>query len=121
MTGSVDAKDFAGRIAPFYWVTHASSFSTCLDAGLGYKAEIFEARADEGFEGGGYDWASIATVFLHESLPHLADVVRFDPEAGLFSAYSSDEEALRTFITGFKDACEEEGRLADLFSRAELD
>ncbi len=107
-------------IKPFFWVEHSNSFSVCLDAGS-YKQEIFDTRADEGFEGNGYDWASLADVFIQEKRPDLIDIIHFDPEAGMFCAYSSDSEKLKEFILNFKNACEDETLLKDLFSRAELD
>ena len=107
-------------IAPFFWVEHENSVSVCLDVAE-YKSEIFQARADEGFEGNGYNWGSLAKVFLEEQKPELVGIIKFDPEAGMFCAYSSDVEALKTFIIAFKEACENETLIRDLFSRAELD
>jgi len=111
--------NFEKEIAPFAWCDHGESFSVILEVGM-YKNEIFESRADEGFEGGGYDWASLARVFLEEKVPHLTSI-GFDPEGSMFCAYSSNEEELKAFIQGFKNACEEPELILDLFSRAELD
>nr|WP_246553806.1 immunity 51 family protein [Paenibacillus tritici] len=86
-----------------------------------YKTEIFAAREEEGFEGNGYDWGSLAAVFLEEKMPELAGIVRFDPEADMFCAYSSDGDALVAFATAFKRACEDDALIRDLFLRAELD
>lgn len=113
-------EDLKTKIAPFFLVEHETSSSICLDVGE-YKAELFDLRADEGFEGNGYDWESLATVFLEEKEPHLIDIVDFDSEASVFCAYSSDKEALIEFILKFKDACENKELIEDLFSRAELD
>ncbi|MFE6799224.1 immunity 51 family protein [Paenibacillus chitinolyticus] len=116
----MDTNHFEETIKPFFWVAHESSFSVCLNAGS-YKPEIFETREDEGFEGNGYDWGSLAQVFLDERKPHLAEDVRFDPEAGMFCAYSSNPESLKEFSVDFKKACEDDAVIKDLFSRAELD
>lgn len=113
-------KELETQIQPFFWVDHDKTASVCLSAG-GYKDAIFEARAEEGFLGNGYDWGSLAKVFLDEKMPHLAEVIRFDPEAGMYCVYSSDKAALREFALGFKAACEDEALIMDLFSRAELD
>lgn len=94
--------------------------SVILNAGS-YKAEVFAVREEEGFEGNGYDWASLAAVFLEERMPELDGIVQFDPEAGMFCAYSSDGEAMVAFATAFKRACEDDELIRDLFSRAELD
>jgi len=108
------------KILPFFWVNHDDSYSVCLNAGE-YKEELFLSRADEGFEGGGYDWGSLALVFLTEKMPELESIVNFDPEASMFTAYSSDKKALENFILTFKEACEDNDLILDLFSRAELD
>ncbi|MFJ8088903.1 immunity 51 family protein [Lysinibacillus sp. NPDC095746] len=109
------------KIAPFFWVDHdRDSASLCLDVGE-YKKEIFDTRSDEGFEGGGYDWESLAIVFLEEKMPELKGIVKFDSEASLFCAYSFDKEALEKFAISFKNTCEDESSITDLFSRAELD
>ena len=108
------------KLAPFFWVEHENSFSFCLYVG-GFKDEIFEARADEGFEGGGYDWGSLAQVFLDEKMPDLKMHVHFDPEASLFCAYSDNAEALQKFAFGFRAMCDDDNMMSDLFSRAELD
>ncbi len=110
------------QIAPFKWVSSESNpgASVILVAGM-YKQDLFDQRADEGFEGGGYDWASLAAVYLAERMPELESIVRFDPEADMFCAYSNDSEALRKFIIGFHEACEQPEVITDLFSRAELD
>lgn len=110
----------AESLLPFKWVVHASSVSLILSVGS-YKNEVFAERADEGFEGNGYDWGSLAAVFIEEIMPELAAQIQFDPEAGMFCAYSTDGEALERFALGFKAACEDDTLIRDLFSRAELD
>ncbi|GFZ92416.1 hypothetical protein GCM10008018_43470 [Paenibacillus marchantiophytorum] len=69
----------------------------------------------------GYGWGSLAAVFREEKLPHLVDIVRFDPEADMFTAYSDNSEAIVSFAIAFKEACEDDALIKDLFSRAELD
>jgi hypothetical protein len=112
--------DFEEKIKPFFWVQHDNSASVCLNVGDS-KNEIFQTREDEGFEGNGYDWTSLAKVFLEEQQANLIEVIKFDPEAGMFCAYSSNTEALKVFIVSFKKACENDILVQDLFSRAELD
>jgi hypothetical protein len=111
--------NFEEKIKPFFWVEHESSVSVCLNVG-DYKTEIFQTRENEGFEGNGYDWTSLARVFLEELKPDLIGNIKFDPEADIFCAYSSDQEALKSFITSFKEVCENDTLTQDLFSRAEL-
>ena len=115
----MDTNNFEASIKPFFWVEHDKSVSVCLNVGE-YKTEIFETREDEGFEGNGYDWTSLAQVFLEELTPDLLNLVKFDPEADMFCAYSDNEEALKSFITSFKEACENDSLIQDLFLRVEL-
>lgn len=109
------------QVAPFKLIEQANGGMSVILVVGSYRQEVFAARADEGFEGNGYDWASLAAVFLEEQLPQLQEKIHYDPEADMFCAYSADGAALRAFITGFKQACENEELIRDLFSRAELD
>ena len=113
-------KEFEKEIAPFFWVEHEESASVCLNVGE-YLQEIFNTREDEGFEGNGYDWGSLAQVFLDEQCSNLQGKIGFDPEGSMFCVYSKDKDALAEFILRFKKACEDKPFILDLFSRAELD
>lgn len=86
-----------------------------------YIPDIFDSRAEEGFEGNGYDWESLANVFLQEECPELENKIHFDSESSMFVAYSQDAESLKKFILYFKETCENKDKILDLFSRAELD
>ncbi|QJD88006.1 hypothetical protein HH215_05825 [Cohnella herbarum] len=110
----------AESLLPFKWVVHANSVSLILSVGS-YKNEVFAERADEGFEGNGYEWGSLAAIFIEEIMPELAAQIQFEPKASMFCAYSTDGEALERFALGFKAACEDDALIRDLFSRAELD
>ncbi len=112
---------FKNEIAPFSWVEQSNGASVCLDAGSGYLQEVFDTRADEGFIGNGYDWGSLAQVFLVEKCQELQEKIGFDLEADMFCAYSKDKDALADFISRFKKACEDRTLILDLFGRAELD
>lgn len=115
--------DFNAQISPFYWVDGENHCSVCMTDVSNYKQDIFDSRADEGFEGGGYDWQSLAVVFLQEKLPQLANSVRFDSESSMFCAYGTKENAadLQEFIIAFKQALDDNQLILDIFSRAELD
>lgn len=113
-------ESFKNEIAPFSWVEQGNEASVCLEAGE-YLQEVFDSRSDEGFEGNGYDWGSLAQVFLDERCLELQEKIDFDPEADMFCAYSEDKAALADFILRFKKACEDKSLILDLYSRAELD
>ena len=86
-----------------------------------YKQNVFDTRQEEGFLGNGYDWNSLATVFLEEKMPELVDALSFDSEEGLFSIGSEDVEAVKKFAIRFKALCDDESEMMDLLSRATLD
>jgi len=114
-------EEFNARIAPFFWVEHEENFSLCLNASERYKRELFASRSKEGFRGNGYDWESLARIFLEERIPEFKETIDFDPETGMFCAYSSDADALAKFAVAFKDACDDDALIKDLFSRAKTD
>lgn len=109
---NMDTNNFNELIKPFFWIEHENSVSVCLNVGE-YKAEIFQAREDEGFEGNGYDWGALAKVFLEEQKTELIEIIKFDPEADMFCVYSSNPDALKSFIIAFKETCENETLIQD--------
>lgn len=111
----------AEAVAPFILVDQGSGGKSVILTVGSYLTWLFDTRAEEGFEGNGYDWASLAAVFLEERMPELSGVIRFDPEADMFCAYSDDGEAVERFTAAFKAACEDEVLIRGLFSRTELD
>lgn len=114
--------NFNQQIAPFQFTEEDdNSYSVILEVGE-YKVDLFETRADEGFEGNGYDWQSLASVFLKEELSDLMNLIHFDSESSTFYAYSdNNKEALKHFVLAFRTACENDELIRDVFSRAELD
>ena len=85
---------------------------------MDYQSHIFTTWADEG---SGYDWGSLALAFLEIQFPELKNIVKFDPEGSMFVAYSTDEDALKKFITEFKKSCENSEVILKIFAHAELD
>lgn len=73
--------------------TSPGSFSLILNDN--HMISHQDTFAQHGHEGGGYDWDSIARTVLRLQAPHLDASIKFDPEAGMFCAYGSDEAALR--------------------------
>ena len=65
---------FQKEIAPFFWVDHTESASVCLTVGE-FLQDLFDTRQADGFDGGGYDWASLAKVFIDETCPELASKI----------------------------------------------
>ena len=120
---ALEQQSFETEIKPFFWSEHADSVSLCLFDVDCYKTDVFATRADDGFEGNGYDWGSLAQVFIHEKHPEWQDIIKFDPEGSMFCVYTEmqNKEVLKAFALAFKQACENDKVILDLFSRAELD
>ncbi|EDN9972417.1 hypothetical protein JTZ08_002824 [Listeria monocytogenes] len=113
-------EDLEKKLEPFFWIEHKGSVSLCLSAG-NFKKEIFDSRKDEGFEGNGYDWCSLAWVFLNEKMPELKGKIDLDPEAEMFCAYSKNAMALQKFALGFRAICDDDEMMSNLFSQVEID
>ncbi|MCL2189575.1 MAG: immunity 51 family protein [Defluviitaleaceae bacterium] len=109
--------DFASQIAPFTWDDFEGSVSVTMYTSHKYKAGLFKTRKKEGFDGSGYDWESLAQVFLQEKASDLLEKIDFDSEHLCFVAYSTDKEAMKRFVLMFKEMCENDVLLADIFSR----
>ena len=108
------------KIDPFTIVYGEKSTSLILNVGE-FRTEIFAERKNEGFEGNGYDWGSLAAVFLEEKMPELKADIGVDPEGDMFCAYSNNRQALENFAIAFHAMCTDSEQMRDLFSRAELD
>jgi len=109
--------DFAKQIAPFTWDELDGNISVTMYTSHKYKKDLFKTRKSEGFDGSGYDWESLAQVFLQEEVPDLLEKIDFDSEHLCFVAYSTDKEAMKRFIVMFKETCEDEKLITDIFSR----
>ena len=109
---------FSKAIAPFFWVEVDGSASLCLNARERFLKDVFATRSGEGFRGSGDDWTSLASVFLEEKMPECRGVIDFDPETGMFCAFSGDADALAKFALAFRIACGDDTLIRDLFSRA---
>ena len=108
------------QIKPFKLVRGTDSTSLILSAGEWQQA-VFDERADDGFQGSGYDWCSVADVFLDDTQPAWRDDIQFDPEADMFCVWSSKPESIAAFALAFHAACADTAHLRDMLSRAELD
>ena len=116
----MDFQEFSKKIEPFKY-DDEDKYTLWLGVGY-YKVEIFDSREEEGFEGNGYDWESLAKVFVDEKMPEIKDKIEYySSEADTFVVVFSEKSALEEFALAFKAACEDEPLIMDLFSRAELD
>lgn len=108
--------NFENMLSPLKWHEHDDHVSLRLEAGE--KEEIFEIRADEGFEAGGYGWEALARVFLDEKMPELKEDINFDSEGSSFGAYSCNIEAMKKFALGIRAMFDDDELMKDLLSRA---
>lgn len=106
---------FDEDILPFYVVDNGDTFSACLDTSLKYKFDEFESS---GFEGNGYDWESVATVYMEQN-DEFVDMIEFNSEAGLFEAFADDFDDIKRFISGFKTCCNDKDSFSELLEEAE--
>ena len=106
-------------ISPFY-ITEDEGYSLCLVTDGTFHPELFELRADEGFEGNGYDVEAIAVQYLNECAQYLIRDIIFDSEEGMFVAMSEEKEPLIDLAEGLTELFADEERSRDLFSRAEI-
>lgn len=110
---------FIEQIKPFTWVEHDNNCSVCLEPDQ-LQYHVWQ-QAEQGFEVNGYDWENLAHIFIEDKHPEWAGIIRFDPESGMFTAYSSNTEILKSFVIAFKQMCEQETVLAEFISRLEPD
>lgn len=113
-------EDLEKKLEPFFGIEYKGAVALYLSAGS-FKKEIFDSRKDEGFKGNGYDWGSLAQVFLNEKMPELKDEIYLDLEAEMFSAYSQNVMALQKFALGFRAMCDDDEMMSNLFSQVEID
>ncbi|MFE6882290.1 Imm51 family immunity protein [Streptomyces sp. NPDC057702] len=88
------------------------------DDHMGATAEAFDAR---GHQGGGYDWEAVARAAIQAREPRLAERVAYDCEAGMFAAYGTDAEALRSLGALLSEAHRDPAVLAAYLDAADPD
>ena len=118
-------EELKNRIKPFYLWDYNNTISLCLgdlteaSDKTAFKWEIFISRTDEGFIGSGYDWLSLAQVFLAEKMPELKGRIDFDNTSGeCFCAMFTNEETLKKFALEFRAMCDDDKLMRNLFSKA---
>jgi Immunity protein 51 len=61
------------------------------DEDMGEVTDVFE---EFDYYGNGYGWEGVARTVIARHAPEIADLVDYDPEAGMFEAHGDDREAL---------------------------
>lgn len=114
------SEKFQRKIEPFKWHSTEDQHTLYLETESHYLEDLFRTREADGFIGNGYDWEALSEIFLAEIYEGDDDSFEFDSEADMFIIYSEDGKSLSDFALAFREACEDEQLIADLFTRAEL-
>lgn len=105
-------------ISPLMLHDHGKgSASITLDAGTPVTAAVDDVIAELGHEPNGYFWEGVA----RRVAPDLADRLDTDPEAGMFSAYGTDPDALVDLATRLALLAREPDRMRALVVAADAD
>lgn len=67
----------------------------------------FETFEEMGYDGGGYAWCGVADWLMRTHAPELATSVKYDPEAGMLSAYGADRATLERLASLIRSAIED--------------
>ena len=110
--------DIEKQLAPFSLIEHDGNISLYLCTSENYRKDLFKTRKKDGFTGTGYDWESLATAFIDEIMPECKSCIKFDPENKMFCAYSEDLEIMKQFAVSFKNACDEDTVIRNIFAKA---
>ena len=78
---------------------------------MGVLMDVFE---ECGAYGNGYGWESVAASAVRAHAPEIADRIKYDPEAGMFSAHGNDQAALRRLGILLHEAYHDRQVLAEL-------
>jgi hypothetical protein len=80
--------------------------------------DVFE---ECGAYGNGYGWEGVAASAVRAHAPEIADRIKYDPEAGMFSAHSNDKAALRRLGALLHEAYHDRQVLAELIRSGDPD
>ena len=115
-TNRNEEKDkFLKKIKPFEWNEDEGNISLLLNTG-GYRQNLFDSLSEKGYSGNGYEWESLAQMFIKENMPEVLDSIQFDSEAGLFCLHSNNNRAIKKFALAFSNFCENEKELLRLLN-----
>jgi hypothetical protein len=114
-TEDIDRTTFA----PFIFLDkEAGSQLLLFDKPMLEKFHVFQER--EGWLGNGFAWTAIARNVVAEQLPHLQDVLSFNPETGMFAAYGP-RAALQSLGEHLCAVFRDDSKLRSVLSRSKLD
>ncbi len=99
---------------PFRFSEYEGSHSVILtDIDMLDVMEVFD---EHGYSGNGYGWAGVAQSAVVHHAPDLDALVRYDPEAGMFAASSTDRVAVERLAVLLHKAFHDRVFLAELIA-----
>ena len=92
-------KWFGKQLEPFKIIKHSDSlFSIILN-----EKDIDKSFFKYKFTGNGYDFENLFRSYVENKLPKLSNELRYDSEAGMFSAFSDSEKPLEKIAYYFNN------------------
>ena len=92
-------KWFDKQLEPFKIIKHSDSLFSIILNEKDIDKSIFKYK----FTGNGYDFENLFRSYVENKLPKLSNELRYDSEAGMFSAFSDSEKPLEKIAYCFNN------------------
>ena len=92
-------KWFGKQLEPFKIIKHSDSLFSIILNEKDIDKSIFKYK----FTGNGYDFENLFRSYVENKLPKLSNELRYDSEAGMFSAFSDGEKPLEKIAYYFNN------------------
>ena len=92
-------KWFDKQLEPFKIIKHSDSLFSIILNEKDIDKSIFKYK----FTGNGYDFENLFRSYVENKLPKLSNELRYDSEAGMFSAFSDSEKPLEKIAYYFNN------------------
>ena len=92
-------KWFGKQLEPFKIIKHSYSLFSIILNEKDIDKSIFKYK----FTGNGYDFENLFRSYVENKLPKLSNELRYDSEAGMFSAFSDSEKPLEKIAYYFNN------------------
>lgn len=92
-------KWFGKQLEPFKIIKHSDSLFSIILNEKDIDKSIFKYK----FTGNGYDFENLFRSYVENKLPKLSNELRYDSEAGMFSAFSDSEKPLEKIAYYFNN------------------
>ena len=92
-------KWFGKQLEPFKIIKHSDSLFSIILNEKDIDKSIFKYK----FTGNGYDFENLFRSYVENKLPKLSNELRYDSEAGMFSAFSDSEKPLEKIVYYFNN------------------